>query len=242
MQKKKRRFSYTGHKNQRSRIGWIIPKILVFVLLYASLTSVFFSVVVLESDSMAENLRAGERFVFLSYNFHTVVPWLNLERESVPFRRGNVVMVEMFREEEPNIFFNILDGVVRFLTFQRLSLIDQREHLFVKRVIGLPGDEISMANFVARVTVKGSPYNLTEFEVTERDYTPAIPRLPVIWDSSLPFSGELDAVVLGDNETFLLSDDRSNTNDSRTWGPVPVRNITGRAIFRYWPLNRLGRI
>ena len=198
--------------------------------------------VVLENDSMAENLRRGERFIFSSYNFYSLVPGLDLEKEPFPFRRGSVVLVEMFREEKPNPFFGILDGVVRFFTFQRLGLIDQREHLFVKRVIGLPGDEISMTNFVARVRAGGSPYSLTEFEVTERDYTPDIPRLPALWDSSLPFSGNLEPIILGNNETFLLSDDRSNTNDSRTWGPVPIRNITGRALFRYWPLTRLGRV
>ena len=242
MLKKKRRFSYSSHKNERYRKGKIVVAVLAFVLFYFLLTSVFFSVVVLENDSMAENLRSGERFVFLSYNFHSIIPGLELEREPLSFRRGNVVMVEMFRDERPNVFYTILDGAVRFLTFQRLSLIDQREHLFVKRVIALPGDEVSMTNFVARVRVRGSAYNLTEFEVTDMDYTPAIPQLPLLWDSSLPFSGNLDAVVLAENETFLLSDDRGNTNDSRTWGPVPVRNITGRALFRYWPLNRLGRV
>ena len=242
MFKKKRRYSYADHKSQRYKIRWIILGILGLVLFYVSLTSLFFSVVVLENDSMAENLRAGDRFIFSSYNFYSLVPGLDLEKEPFPFRRGNVVMVEMFREEKPNIFFSILDGLVRFLTFQRLSLIDQREHLFVKRIIGLPGDEISMSNFVARVKVRGTAYNLTEFEVTERDYTLTIPRLPALLGPSLPFSGNLDTIVLGSNESFLLSDDRNNTNDSRTWGPVPVQNISGKALFRYWPLNRLGRI
>ena len=242
MLRKRRGYSYTDHKSQRYKSRWIIFGILAFVLLYVSLTSLFFSVVVLENNSMAENLRAGERFVFSSYNYYSLTPGLDLEKEPFPFRRGNVVMVEMFREEKPNIFFRILDGAVRFFTLQRLSLIDQREHLFVKRVIGLPGDEISMSGFVARVRVSGSIYNLTEFEVTERDYTLTIPRLPALWDSSLPFSGTLDTITLGENEAFLLSDDRNNTNDSRTWGPVPVQNITGRALFRYWPLSRIGRI
>ena len=240
--KKRRKYPYAGHKSQRNRLLWIIFGILIFVLLYASLTSLFFSMVVLENDSMAENLRAGERFIFLSYNFFPLIPGFEMKNESLPFSRGNVVMMEMFREEKPHIFFSILDGVVRFFTFQHFSLIDQREHLFVKRVIGLPGDEVSMNNFVVRVKAQDSPFSLTEFELTERDYTPDIPRLPALWDSSLPFSGNMDSIALGENECFVLSDDRSNINDSRTWGPVPVKNITGRALFRYWPFNRLGRV
>jgi signal peptidase I len=115
------------------------------------------------------------------------------------------------------------------------------EYLFVKRVIGLPGDEITMTNFIVRVKANGAAYSLTEFDVTEQDYTPEIPQAPALWDSSLPFSGNMDTIVLGDNECFVLSDDRSNTNDSRTWGPVPIKSIAGKALFRYWPFTRLGR-
>jgi signal peptidase I len=99
-----------------------------------------------------------------------------------------------------------------------------------------------MTNFVIRVRVKGSAYSLTEFEVTEVDYTLNIPNIPALWDSSLPFSGNMERIVLGENECFVLSDDRSNTNDSRTWGPVPLNNISGRALFRYWPFTRIGPI
>jgi signal peptidase I len=64
--------------------------------------------------------------------------------------------------------------------------------------------------------------------------------VPALWDESLPFSGNMDRIVLGENECFVLSDDRSNTNDSRTWGPVSLDIIVGKALFRYWPLNRIG--
>jgi signal peptidase I len=195
---------------------------------------------VMENDTMAGNLRPGERFVFSSYNIYSLIP--GLDSEKAPYRRGSVVLVDMFRKDKPGIFYNLLDGALRFFTFQRIGLLEQKEHLFVKRVIGLPGDEITMTNFVIRVKVKGSVYSLTEFEVTEHDYTPDIPQIPALWDSSLPFSGNMDKIVLGDKECFVLSDDRSNTNDSRTWGPVPVKNIAGKALFRYWPFTRLGRI
>lgn len=243
---KGRRYSYSEQKSQRHRIRWIILGVLLFFILYSSFTSLVFSMRVLENNTMAPNLRAGERFIFSSYTVFSLVPWLNFENGSLSFHRGNIVLVDMFRGKEEGLFRRVLDGVVRFVTAQRLSLIDQggrssAEHLFVKRVIGLPGDEITMTNFVVRVKVKGSDYSLTEFEVSEQDYSTDIPQLPALWDSSLPLSGNMDPIVLGEHECFVLSDDRSNTNDSRTWGPVPVKNISGKALFRYWPLNRLGR-
>jgi signal peptidase I len=45
----------------------------------------------------------------------------------------------------------------------------------------------------------------------------------------------MDTIILGPNECFVISDDRSNTNDSRTWGAIPYSLITARAVARIWP-------
>ncbi len=39
---------------------------------------------------------------------------------------------------------------------------------------------------------------------------------------------------------FVLGDNRKSSNDSRTWGLVPRSDIYGKAVFGYWPLDRLG--
>ncbi|MDR1249957.1 MAG: signal peptidase I, partial [Treponema sp.] len=156
-------------------------------------------------------------------------------------RRGNVALVDMSLREEPGLVLKALDVLLRFFTFQRASLFDKREHFYIKRIIGLPGDEISMTNFVLRIKPAGGSYSLTEFELADRPYVPTIPQVPALWDESIPFSGNMDPRVLGEDECFVLSDDRSNTNDSRSWGPIPVNLVVGRILFRYWPLTRLGR-
>jgi signal peptidase I len=234
-------FSYTDHKGQAYRSRLVILSIFVVFLFYITFTSLFFSMRILENDTMAPNLSHGERFIFSSYSYYAFIPGLELNTEALPFNRGSVVLVNMFKGETPGLFYRILDGTLRFFTAQNFSLLERKEQLFIKRVIGLPGDEVTMVNFVIRVRVRGSAYSLTEFEVSEQDYTSDIPQLPALWDASLPFSGNMDKIVLGENECFVISDDRSNTNDSRTWGPVPVKNISGKALFRYWPLTRLGR-
>ena len=240
--KGRRYSSYVDQKSKKHRLRWIILGIIAFSVFYAMVTSLFFSMRVMRNDTMAPNLLSGERFIFSSYNFYSLIYGPALEKDPLPFRRGNVVLVHMFREKRPNPFISLLDGVVRFFTLQRVSLTEHKENMFVKRIIGLPGDEVTMTNFVIRVRTKGSAYSLTEFEVTEYDYSLEIPQAPPLWDSSLPFSGNMDALVLGENECFVLSDDRSNSNDSRTWGPVPIKNIQGKALFRYWPLTRFGRV
>ncbi|GHT65986.1 signal peptidase I [Spirochaetia bacterium] len=235
-----RKYSYEAQKKERHRLLWALLWVLVFFVIYTSFTSFFFSMRVLENDTMQPGLHAGDRFIFSSYSVHTLLAELNIPGESTPFKRGNIVLIDMSRREPPSLPVRILDGVIRFFTAQRISLVSREEHFYLKRVIGLPGDEITMTNFVVRIRAKGDSYNLTEFELSERPYVPTIPQVPALWDESIPFSGNMDRIVLGEDECFVISDDRSNTNDSRTWGPVPVELVTGKAIFRYWPVNRIG--
>jgi signal peptidase I len=227
---KRRKYSYAEQKTQRHRVRWALLWIAALFIVYHSLTSFFFSMRTLENDTMQPGLHSGDRFIFSSASVHSLLP----------VKRGNIVLVDMSRREKKNRPLLVVDGFVRFFTVQRVSLFDREEHLYLKRVIGLPGDEITMTNFVIRVRPTGSSYGFTEFEMWERPYNVTIPQIPALWDESLPFSGNMDRIVLGEDECFVLSDDRNNTNDSRTWGPIPMDLIAGKALFRFWPINRMG--
>ena len=49
-------------------------------------------------------------------------------------------------------------------------------------------------------------------------------------------------IVLGDDEYFVLGDNRNHSSDSREIGPVKEDTIVGRAVFRIWPLSKFGRL
>jgi signal peptidase I len=93
---------------------------------------------------------------------------------------------------------------------------------FIKRVVGLPGDLVEIRH--GHVFVNGS-------ELKE---------------------GYLSAAFRGDDARpptevrqgyyYVLGDHRRSSNDSRSWGEVPERYIYGRAVFRFWPLGRIGLI
>ena len=92
---------------------------------------------------------------------------------------------------------------------------------FIKRVIGLPGDEISISDGVVQVngTALDEPY-------VKGSITEAPP-------------GQ-DRWVIPADEFFVMGDNRSNSADSRVFGPVPRDVIIGRAWLRYWPLDTFG--
>ena len=93
-----------------------------------------------------------------------------------------------------------------------------RERDFVKRVIGIPGDKVAIVNGV--VWVNQEP--LREEYLTHRD------------------TFNMNERVLNETNYFVLGDNRTGSNDSRAWGPVPAENILGKVWSVYWPLSDLG--
>lgn len=90
---------------------------------------------------------------------------------------------------------------------------------FIKRIIGIPGDTVRVEN--GHVYINGV--------LLDEPYIAADPR----------YSGEW---ILGEGEVFVLGDNRNNSSDSQNWGPLPLDEIIGKAIFVYWPLNEAGVI
>jgi len=93
---------------------------------------------------------------------------------------------------------------------------------FIKRVIGLAGDHIRIE--AGQVFVNGKPL--------EEDYVPAA------YADRRSYPG----IVVPPHSYFLLGDHRTMSNDSRDFGPVSVSYIYGKAVFGYWPVDKLGRV
>jgi signal peptidase I len=153
--------------------------------------------------------------------------------------RGDLVIVEKTPRSSTTAS-RLADSLVRFFSAQRVRG-PASSSFVLKRVVGVPGDTLSMKDHVLRVKPAGDAYGLTEFELTKHPYDISVPALPDGWNDGLPFSGTMDSIVLERGDYFVLSDDRSGANDSRVWGAVPLEAIVGKVLFRYWPVSRFGR-
>ena len=232
-----RQYSYTDQQKHLYRIRVIVTWVFIFFVIHTLASNLLVSNRVIENATMRPGLLPGERFVFFSFTLQHL--FRDKNEGNLPFQRGQIVLVDRFNGKRP-FFRTIFDTVIRFFSLQRFSLFPKEDILFVKRVVGLPGDTVSMNNYLIRVIPAGENYEYTEFELAEGDYTPELPDVSSQWNESIPFSGFMDSITLGKEQCFVISDDRSVTNDSRTWGPVPADSIKARALVRYWPLNRLG--
>jgi len=232
-----KQYSYKAQKKQRHRILKYILGFFILYIVYNCISAFFFSVWVIDNNTMQPQLNKGDHLIFSSF----IPPW-NKKNDinSLPFKRGSIVLVDMRHYRDKKLPLRILDGFVRFFTMQKISIFSGEGQYYVKRVIALPGDEISMSNYIFRVKAAGTQYELTEFELSERTYHPAMPQTSELWDDSIPFSGSMDKIILGPNECFVVSDDRSNTNDSRTWGVISPSVISAKALMRIWPINKIG--
>ena len=91
---------------------------------------------------------------------------------------------------------------------------------YIKRVIGLPGDSVKVER--GQVLVNKKPLNESYVPDEFRD------------DISRP------ETTVPPGNYYVLGDHRSSSNDSRSWGTVPRDYIYGKAVFAYWPLERMG--
>lgn len=93
---------------------------------------------------------------------------------------------------------------------------------FIKRVIGLPGETVEVTN--GQVFIDGEPL--------QENYIPAEYAPAYEWGPE----------TVPEDSYLVLGDNRNNSYDSHFWGYVPERNVIGRAVLRFWPLDRLGGI
>src|SRR6202166_3398797 len=128
-------------------------------------------------------------------------------------------------EDQERIFVNKF--VYRIEPIQRGDIIVFRyprdpSKSFIKRVIGLAGDRIQID--AGRVYVNGRAIN--------EDYVPR----------SYEDERSYPEIIVPPDSYFVLGDHRSLSNDSRDFGPVGQSYIYGKAVFGYWPMDKMGRV
>jgi signal peptidase I len=93
---------------------------------------------------------------------------------------------------------------------------------FIKRVVGLPGDLVEIRG--GSLVVNGQPVREAYLPDAFRD------------------ADDYPPTEIRKGYYFVLGDHRRSSNDSRSWGEVPEKYIYGRAVFRFWPFDRVGPI
>ena len=144
--------------------------------------------------------------------------------EKVSYRFGDIergdVIVFVHDEpgSEPASPSNPVTGFFSSLG-QAIGVVPPSDRDFIKRVIGLPGDTITCRG--GKLVRNGRP-------VTEN-----------YLDQGITTDG-CRTTKVGPGELFVMGDNRTNSQDSRVFGPIQRSDVVGRAFVRIWPLNHTG--
>jgi signal peptidase I len=164
-----------------------------------------FAMVQVEQQSMESTLFPGERLLVNRLGWQTAGP-----------HRGEIVI--FLPEREVGTFW---EGVSLFIDDYK-SIFDRSTapRRYVKRVIGLPGDEIDIRD--GMVYINGAEL--------EEDYA-----------KGLTYSADCNfPTIVPEGHLFVLGDNREVSRDSRAFGTIKQESVIGEAFFRMMPLTRVG--
>lgn len=181
--------------------------IFIALIIVSLLNSEVYALTEVQKSSMENTLFEGEKLYIdkISYQF------------SEPKAGDIIIFLEgEMNESFSDRFTNVLEDMLIILTGKH------RMNRYVKRVIGVPGDEINIKD--NKVYVNNKLLNETYIKGNTIKGTIEYP------------------VVVPEGKLFVIGDNREISVDSRKFGFVDYKSIEGKVIYRLWPINRLGNL
>jgi signal peptidase I len=206
-------------KNQIPRsllfIGKELAEVVIFVLVFLILIKSFLGELrLIPSESMLPGLQINDRLVI-----ERVTRWTR------PYQRGDVLVfyppMTQLKDDPWSVFLRLTG--FSGLMYKKEDNIDVA---YIKRLIGLPGDTVNVRPGIG-VFVNGK--KLDEPYVSDLANTCTLRPEPWCKPIRVP-----------PGKYYLMGDNRNLSLDSRYWGFADEDRVIGRAVFRIWPLNRLG--
>jgi signal peptidase I len=158
------------------------------------------------SESMEPTLDVGQRVLVSRFNYHFSTP-----------DRGDIVVFHPPKGADSNTC-----GVSKPDDEPCPQPTPERDSVnFIKRIVAVPGDRLSIVNGHAIVNGKQQKDDFT------RPCAPGTCNCP-------------RTIKIPPGHFFMMGDNRGASDDSRFWGPVPQKWIIGQAFFTYWPIKRIG--
>lgn len=188
--------------------------ILLAVILTLLVKNLLFSTTIVRKESMLQTLHDGD----ILY-----VDRLSQVR-NVPLKRGEIVVIEA-----PSGSARAEDGA-NYAYYPEISNLFEKigrlfkKTLYIKRVIGLPGEHLS---------IDGDDVYIDGEKIEESYTNPDRKAVHPNYDMD---------VVIPEGYIFCIGDNRDYSLDSRYFGLIPVNKVEGRALFRFFPFNKMGKM
>jgi signal peptidase I len=193
-------------ESQTKSTGREYYEALLIAIIFVNFARIFvFQAFKIPSGSMEDNLKIGDHIIVNKFIYGP--PGDGVLGGLVPLRdvkRGDIIVFRYPRQPE----------------------ID-----FVKRVIGLPGDVVTIND--KHVSINGKPLDEPYAVFDDAQVYPAGEFLP----EPLRSRDQMEPFKVPDGQYFAMGDNRDHSSDSRYWGTVPRSMIKGRAFMVYWSFD-----
>ena len=150
-------------------------------------------------------------------------------------KRGEVVLISP-DQGDVQAGKKAADFAARSFTLQKASVLESKKEL-MRRVAALPGDTIYMKDYILYVQPKNEKHFFTEFELNQIPYSVDITVPPTNWNPEIGVRGSFGKITLGDDEYYVLGDNRLSCLDSRVFGKVSGQRIKKRVLMNFFPLK-----
>jgi len=211
----------SGAKRGKKQLPfWLeFPLLIGVALLVAILIKTFlFQAFYIPSSSMEDTLEINDRVLVnkLAYQVGDMA-------------QGDVIVFDDPRGgfEQPEE--SVVDSALRNV-FESIGLAAPRSE-FIKRIIGLPGDRITIADGV--VSVNGVVLDEASYLKPGSTTEPAAREIQGCMNDP-----STTACVVPDGHLFVMGDNRNSSQDSRVFGPIPAEDVVGKAFVIIWPPGR----
>ena len=245
-------FEQYSFRREKRRKGTLLRSIVKFLLivfiLYFAVTALLVVPFRVRSVSMTPGVMVNDRVLTSPLIYGIKLPlFLKGFKGFDKPKRGDLIVLTPPYYPQMHLMYRILDPLVRFFSLQQEYLHPETkgenlERHLIKRVIGVPGDTVRMENYYAYIKPENVESYQKETELITEEYQISTELDAPNWPGGLPFSGNMEALLLRENEYFVLGDNRVHSSDSKSWGAVPYSRITAKVFFRYWPIQRIGRL
>lgn len=185
-----------------------VGTVTIFIFLLLVLRLCIIGVVYVQSNSMQPLISKNEGIIVNQLAFGLNLPWL----DAPLFTWGSPSHGDIIIFKNPH---------------------DQGE-LWLKRVIGLPSDTLYFHDHTLLLNGEAIGYFNEKLETIKTQQGNS--RSFSTWTSWL--EEDWGPVVVPKESIFLMGDHRGSSLDSRVWGSIPVHHLQGRAVLRFWPLNK----
>lgn len=231
-------YSYQMRRNLQKKISFILLFVFCIFIVVSVISTFFIYSVFIKSDSMSPSLEENN-IVFVS---PFVSPANPIFADKNILERGQVVQLKPLENKELSAFKTLLDKIVLFFTFQKMSpfsdSINMTNSPLIRRVVGLPGDTVYVKDYIVYIKPANSSHFLTEFEVCKKKYDIIAENMNSN-EKNIDLLKDCKEILLDKNEYFVISDNRISSIDSRLWGKVNANQINGKVLIRYFPLNKI---